>query len=612
MEGAVTHGGLGEDQAAAVRTIATAGDPIICVVGPAGAGKSHTIGAAADAWHASGISVRGLAVSAMAAGVLVAESGIPADTIAKFLHEQNRPGGPQPPWRLRRGEVVVVDEASMVASRDLARLARLADKADAKLVLVGDYAQLGAIEAGGLFRLLCDTHAVELTGVRRFTAAWEADASLRLRARDPSVLTVYDERGRIHAGDRLQALDVACAAWHQSHLVGESLVILATDRATVADLANRIRADRVATGQVAPFGVAAGDQTVGIGDHVVTTRNDRRLGTTAGSWVRNGDRWQVTATHPDGSITASHLAGHGRARLPAAYVTSDVALAYALTVHKAQGVTVDRSILLADDTTTAEALYVGMTRGRHDNTALVVCDDLDPEHHDPPRPALDILTSALGRVAADEAAIDVLRRTLDASESLAVLAPRLANLNSWLHREAPPDQTFELQRLANRRAHIEQHAHPGVLTRSRRDDRRLLRDLEQQQHDLQAAQARREAWLEAHADTFDYRDQLTAHVVARRTALAAEAVIGEPAHLVEILGPVPDDDAGRRRWATLAGRIEAYREEWGVEPDRLHDSPTDGVQYREWAVAVQSIETVQRVGDVSLERELDHGLGLEL
>ena len=131
-------------------------------------------------------------------------------------------------------------------------------------------------------------------------------------------------------------------------------------------------------------------------------------------------------------------------------------------------------------------------------------------------------------------------------------------------------------------------------------------------HDLEAAQARREAWLEAHADTFDYRDQLAAHVVARRTALAADAVIGEPAHLVEILGPVPDDDAGRRRWATLAGRIEAYREEWGVDPDRLHDSPTDGVQYREWAVAVQSIETVQRVGDVSLERELDHGLGLEL
>lgn len=320
--------------------------------------------------------------------------------------------------------------------------------------------------------------------------------------------------------------------------------------------------------------------------------------------------------HPDGSITVSHLTGHGRAVLPADYVHGHVALAYALTVHKAQGVSVDRSILLADDTTTAEALYVGMTRGRHDNTVLVICDDLDPEHHDPPRPAMNILSSALGRVAADEAAIDVLRQTLEASESLAVLAPRLANLNSRLRREAPPDRTFELQQLANRRAHIEQHAHPGVLTRSRRDDRRRLRDLDQQQHHFEAAQARRHAWLEAHADTFDYRDQLSAQVDARRTALVVDAVLTEPPHLVELLGPVPDDDAGRRRWAALAGRVEAYREEWGVEPEHLHHSPIDGVQYREWTVAVQTIETMERVRDVGRSRELEHdlerGLGIEL
>ena len=124
------------------------------------------------------------------------------------------------------------------------------------------------------------------------------------------------------------------------------------------------------------------------------------------------------------------------------YVADDVALSYALTVHKAQGVTVDRAVLVADDATSAEALYVGMTRGRHHNTALVICDDLDPEHHDPAPTAGYILTAALGRVSAEQAALDVLRRTLAASESLAVLAPRLANLNAWIAERPHPTRRW--------------------------------------------------------------------------------------------------------------------------------------------------------------------------
>ncbi|MBW3615909.1 MAG: AAA family ATPase, partial [Actinobacteria bacterium] len=120
----------------------------------AGAGKSRAMGAAAEAWARSGIPVRGLAVSAAAAGVLTAEAGIATDTIAKFLHEHGHPDGPPVHWRLRRGEVVVVDEAAMVGSADLARVVILAERAQAKVVLLGDHRQLGAVEAGGLFRLL--------------------------------------------------------------------------------------------------------------------------------------------------------------------------------------------------------------------------------------------------------------------------------------------------------------------------------------------------------------------------------------------------------------------------------------------------------------------------
>jgi AAA domain/UvrD-like helicase C-terminal domain len=613
VERSVAYAGLGEDQAAAVRAVTLGGDAVACVVGPAGTGKSRTMGAAAAAWRASGVPVRGLAVSAVAAGVLQAEAGVPADTVAKLLFEHDRPVPADDGWRLRRGEVVVVDEASMVASRDLARLAQLAHRAQAKLVLVGDYAQLGAVEAGGLFRLLADSNAVELSGVRRFSAPWERDASLRLRSRDPAVIVEYDRHGRVTSCDRLGALDAALTAWHDARRVGASVVICATDNATVADIARRIRAARVAAGEVEPAGIAtAHGQTVAVGDEIVTTRNDRRLMTSAGAWVRNGDRWTVTARGSYGSITVSHLAGHGRVVLPPDYVNQEVSLAYALTVHKAQGVTVDRAVLIADEATTAEALYVGMTRGRHDNTALVVCDQLDDEHRDTPPTAADVLTAALGRVSAEQATLDALRAALAASKSLAVLAPRLANLDAWIARETPPDPTIELQRLAAHRQRIEQHTRPGVLTRSRRDDRRLLQRLHERQRELEAMAERRAAWLDQHADTYVYRHHLAAQVADRRAVLAAHAVSTQPDHLVQLIGPVPEDDAGRERWSRLAGRIEAYREHWGIQPEDIRQPPIDGAQYREWTTAVKTVEMIQRINQPHLDHRLERGLGIEL
>src|SRR5207253_2323195 len=132
-----------------------------CVVGPAGAGKTRMVRAARDAWSPTGTAVRGLAVSAVAAGVLAEEAGIPTETVAKFLHDAHRNGNPA--GGLGAGEVVVVDEAAMLATADLADLVDVVEAADAKLVLVGDHRQLGAVEAGGLFRLLvADSRAAEL------------------------------------------------------------------------------------------------------------------------------------------------------------------------------------------------------------------------------------------------------------------------------------------------------------------------------------------------------------------------------------------------------------------------------------------------------------------
>jgi ATP-dependent exoDNAse (exonuclease V) alpha subunit len=159
---------------------------------------------------------------------------------------------------------------------------------------------------------------------------------------------------------------------------------MAADHDTVDQLALRARDTRVAAGQVEPGGIIVGKQTVGIGDEIVTTHNDRRLTTTTGGWVRNGDRWQVADRGRGGSLQLISLDGRGKVTLPCGYIQEHVALAYAVTVHKGQGVTVDQAVLVVDRATTAEHLYVGMSRGRQHNVACVVTEPAGDEH-EPPR-----------------------------------------------------------------------------------------------------------------------------------------------------------------------------------------------------------------------------------
>src|SRR5579884_1364962 len=171
---AVAQAGLGADQADAVAHLLSGGERIVALVGPAGSGKSRSLAAARAGWEAAGYEVVGLAPSAKAASVLTEEAGMASDTLAKFLHVANtgRAG-------LTSRTVVVLDEASMAATADLADLVGHVQAAGAKLVLAGDDRQLGAVGAGGLFATLVADHgAAELSTVRRFDHAWERAASL--------------------------------------------------------------------------------------------------------------------------------------------------------------------------------------------------------------------------------------------------------------------------------------------------------------------------------------------------------------------------------------------------------------------------------------------------
>jgi len=180
----VNRAGLDLLQADAA-AVAAGQDRAVVIVGPAGTGKTTTLRAAVTDLHQHGRRVFGVAPTAKAAKVLGQETGIPADTVAKLLHEWARPDGPKTQWCLPSGTTVIVDEAGMLSTPNLHRLTELASGGQWRLVLVGDHRQLQAVGRGGLFAEICATgRTIELEQVHRFSHDWEAAASLRLRHGD--------------------------------------------------------------------------------------------------------------------------------------------------------------------------------------------------------------------------------------------------------------------------------------------------------------------------------------------------------------------------------------------------------------------------------------------
>lgn len=443
---------LGADQRTVVELIACSGRRLDVLVGPAGTGKTTTLAALRAAWeHAHGPgSVTGLAPSAGAAAVLAAELGIGCENTAKWLWEHTHGD-----WHFQPGQLVIIDEASLAGTLALDRIVSHAAQVGAKVLLVGDWAQQGAVEAGGGFGLIAgEIGAVdlvpELSDVRRMTQEWEKTASLILRRGDPASLSAYQRRDRIHGGDYDDVLERAYRAWAADRAAGRRSILVADTLAVVTDLNARARNDLILTGAVAAGGVRLVDGNhASVGDEVITRLNDRRLRTGSGSWVKNGDRWRVTAVGEDGSVTLRRSAGadgpldggRHRARphpagagatvvLTADYVARHLDLGYAITVHRSQGGTVDVAhVLVASSAMTREALYVALTRGRQANHAWVATDTptaTDPESHrhgpEGPADALDVLADVLARSGRELSAHETLTAEREEWTSLAHLA----------------------------------------------------------------------------------------------------------------------------------------------------------------------------------------------
>ena len=457
---------LSDDQAAAAARVLGSRQAVEAIIGPAGTGKTTTMAAVATLWsrtHGDG-SVVGLAPSAVAAGVLGDELGVATENTAKWLYESVGDGAArraervrtlsarldramaadrnstpataklvetnaaqlaeqyaeQARYTLRAGQLLIVDEASMVATAPMAALTRQAEQAGAKVLLVGDPAQLEAVDAGGFLGWMDRTaDPARLDMVWRFRNEWERQASLGLRVGSESVLRTYSEQGRIHGDVNTAGADLAYSAWLSDRQDGKESILIASDNATVAELNTRAQTDLVATGAVDV------EQTVrlrtgheaGTGDQILARRNDRSLRDTTGAFIANGTRLTITAINPDGSAAATSNSTGGAVTLDADYLGSSTELGYATTAHRSQGVTVDTGHAVAGAGLSRELLYVAMTRGRQANHVYVDLE-ADQEAHSPDEwgllteqpPAQDptaVLSGVLKRSSAERTAHEV-------------------------------------------------------------------------------------------------------------------------------------------------------------------------------------------------------------
>jgi DNA primase catalytic core len=468
-EAAANGLGLNAAQQSLVREMATSGRIVQLALAPAGTGKTTAMTVLTRAWLDSGGTVIGLAPSAVAAQELGAsinpENGHPgaadktnsplraprlpgrkevrADTLAKLVWHAQR--GDEPSWmeKINHKTLVLVDEAGMAATTDLAAAIDYITSRGGQVRLVGDDKQLASVAAGGVLRDIAhQIGAVTLSEVHRFRNHdgslnhAEAAATLALREGDPSAIAFYADRGRIHVGDLGACTDQAYAAWAADRAGGEhesDSILIAPTRELVSELNTRARNDRIAghtDNQIGPVLMLADGTLVSAGDRVVTRENNRLLRITRTDWVKNGDRWTVKTVNGDGSLSVIHDKLGKTIALPADYVANAVQLGYATTVHGAQGVTTGTCHVVLTGDEDRNLLYVALSRGRFANHLyLNVAGDGDP--HNLIRPdalipptALDRITDMLRRDASPVSATTTLREQTNPHQLLADLAAR--------------------------------------------------------------------------------------------------------------------------------------------------------------------------------------------
>ncbi|WP_134569779.1 MobF family relaxase [Cryobacterium sp. Sr3] len=623
-------GPLDAGQRALAREFTTSGTLLVVATGPAGAGKTTALGLAARATEQAGGRLIGLAPSATAAAVFRDAVEVPAATIHSFVRAYDTHGDATPDSRhpeelkLRAGDIIVVDEAGMAGTLNLAKVTSIAERHGAHVRLIGDDRQLAAVESGGALRLLeREVGSVKLEEIHRFTSPAEAEATRQLR--DPATVgdpfRWYVDNNRVTGGSIDRMTDHVFAAWQHDDEAGKNAVMLAQQNVTVTDLNTRAQAYRMGSGLVS--GKKSSQLRDGLaayqGDRIVTRLNDATLRTGRGTdRVKNGDVWTVGKVQADGALTVTHAGHGGRITLPAEYVQSNVELGYASTIHRAQGMTADTAHVLADSSTSRELVYVGLTRGKEANHLYVETEDAQPMSDVLATIAghSDGMLSATETIRAEQARVDDLVTLIDQYGDVAERANTVRftqlvghTLDETDAQRLTSSESWGAVTAALTRAETQGLDPASVLRESWNERERgtaddvgavLYHRMERRFETAPADQApvpaaerppvpawiadRRvldaagtdPAWRDHLAERYEY---LAVRLEERGTAIAVE----QP-DWARQLGDVPAESARRQDWVRLAAEVDVFRDRYKVDPTQTQAIPE---AYRERSVGAE-------------------------
>jgi conjugative relaxase-like TrwC/TraI family protein len=358
------------------------------LIGPAGTGKGVVIDAAARAEQLTGRETLGIAVS----GSMAQRLGHDSPALARRTLTLDALVARAEAGRLHVDEntTIYFDEAGMADTSRLERLTEVVERTGAKLVAVGDGAQLPSIGAGGMFdRLARGAPSAALSNVRRTLDPSEQLAWADLRVgRSDRAMAHYRSRGRLHMADtRDQAVEHAVRSWAtftEKHPISEVALISDASNQEIARLnarAQHYRAERRELGDLevpvpgVHYGVRQGDRITLIDQH--HQPGEQR--------IENGSRGQVLDITPSGEVFIEFDVTRHRRTL-AGEDLAKLRLGYAQHIHRAQGATVTRTLVVTGGwQTSKEPAYVEASRARRGTDWFVNRDDLGTEGQDPDR-----------------------------------------------------------------------------------------------------------------------------------------------------------------------------------------------------------------------------------
>jgi conjugative relaxase-like TrwC/TraI family protein len=624
------------DQGAMVERLLGGGEGLIVVVGEAGTGKTYGLTAAAEGWTVSGAELRVAAPTWRAANVLRSE-GLQATSVASLLAEFDRASA-RGEAALGRRAVLVVDEAGMVDSRNLARTIDHAQEADAKLVLIGDPAQLGEIEAGGLFAsIAARTEPIVLDEVIRHRHELEREGAKLIReGAGREAISIYQGAERVTVSDDpLARREAMVEDWWRSFDQGEDALMIAKRNAEVAEL-NALARERMKTaGRLGSEEIAVGGASFAAGDQVITRINDQR------AQIYNRERWRVAKVDAaSGRLWLVGIDTRGRVCVDSDYLGRvrerdggpAIEHAYAATTYQAQGATVDTAFVMADPSMDRQEFYVATSRTR-EQTYLYATPEIQFDRYEfaPRSPhlreGLDHIAEAAERDGSQSAAHDEALRSQFGQLPTDELVRRLHELraeagaeqdNHGAYRRIDERLREEGERLESIKA--ERQAIPEPRRRERREER--------------AERVVQEGWISRREEGTGKRiEQLRSerdglpeighqarakvavaeHVLAERECAAATAArLSPPSYIKSELGERPSDPTKATAWDKAVRGIEGYRVRNGVvdRDSALGPKPKDRAAQAEQRRVRERLQSAQKQLGLKQQRSAERSMGL--